>query len=108
MSQESRKCSGQADGPLDLRFDQTQGITAWDFLMSAPREEPWVFCAALLSKVLNFSTVVDRLVTATHCLGNLLLSWLLHTSVSGELNGWSDGPEHCKLAMCWHSVFFGT
>lgn len=29
----------EADGPLDLRFDQTQGITAWDFLMSAPREE---------------------------------------------------------------------
>lgn len=31
----------KADGPLDLRFDQTQGITAWEFLMSAPREESW-------------------------------------------------------------------
>ncbi|CAE7407119.1 rsmH [Symbiodinium microadriaticum] len=29
----------EADGPLDLRFDQTKGITAWDFLMSASREE---------------------------------------------------------------------
>eukprot|EP00931_Biecheleriopsis_adriatica_P025694 TRINITY_DN15701_c0_g1_i1.p1 TRINITY_DN15701_c0_g1~~TRINITY_DN15701_c0_g1_i1.p1 ORF type:complete len:498 (+),score=70.95 TRINITY_DN15701_c0_g1_i1:331-1824(+) len=29
----------EADGPLDLRFDQTKGVTAWDFLMSAPREE---------------------------------------------------------------------
>ncbi|CAE7658161.1 rsmH [Symbiodinium pilosum] len=29
----------EADGPLDLRFDQSKGITAWDFLMTASREE---------------------------------------------------------------------
>ena len=28
----------KADGPLDLRFDQSQGQTAWDFLMSSPHE----------------------------------------------------------------------
>ena len=29
----------EADGPLDLRFDQTKGVPAWKFLESAPREE---------------------------------------------------------------------
>eukprot|EP00930_Biecheleria_cincta_P085859 TRINITY_DN75226_c0_g1_i1.p1 TRINITY_DN75226_c0_g1~~TRINITY_DN75226_c0_g1_i1.p1 ORF type:complete len:816 (-),score=146.20 TRINITY_DN75226_c0_g1_i1:24-2417(-) len=29
----------EADGPLDLRFDQTKGQTAWEFLMSAERAE---------------------------------------------------------------------
>eukprot|EP00438_Fugacium_kawagutii_P016868 Skav219700 [mRNA] locus=scaffold817:331261:334325:- [translate_table: standard] len=44
-----------ADGPLDLRFDQTQGTTAWDFLMSAPREEPCV-CGVCAVKVPKFSS----------------------------------------------------
>ena len=41
--------TGQADGPLDLRFDQTKGITAWDFLMSASREDSETDSACLES-----------------------------------------------------------
>eukprot|EP00929_Paragymnodinium_shiwhaense_P048690 TRINITY_DN24587_c0_g1_i1.p1 TRINITY_DN24587_c0_g1~~TRINITY_DN24587_c0_g1_i1.p1 ORF type:complete len:786 (-),score=191.56 TRINITY_DN24587_c0_g1_i1:181-2538(-) len=29
----------EADGPLDLRFDISKGVTAYEFLQSAPREE---------------------------------------------------------------------
>ena len=35
----SRGFRPESDGPLDLRFNQQEGPTAYDFLLQAPKEE---------------------------------------------------------------------